>query len=286
MPNPKRDVEMRAILDDFKAKNRKHHTGLFRSRRQPGVKEFVDGKEFNWLFHDIFGKEPSFTFSVKNEKGESIPMERKNTQEFMLKHLAKYFFQFLRLNFVMHRKASKVEISYDMFWTILQYLVETKAIEMKYFKTTDPNSGDTRETLKKTLEEYRHKYEQASDPQVREALRQTIEFFEEQISKLEKPEEKAASKLREMQGNWKKALKEIFLFYSKQQKVAKKSTFDSYKDDLQNMSVGEWLKFCKDFNLNPQFWDKHKFDPKVRETVERIMKEVNSTVGFVQEETH
>lgn len=281
VPNPKRDVEMRAVLDDFKAKNRKHHIGLFKSRRPPGVKEFVVGKEFNWLFHDIFGKEPSFNFTLKNEKGEMIPVERRNTQQFMLKELAGYFFHFLRLNFVMHRKASLVELNYDMFWTILQFLIETKAIQMKYVKVNDSNSVDTRESLKKTLEEYKHKYEQANDQQVKDALRQTIEFFEEQIARLEQPEEKAANKLREMQGNWKKALKEIFLFYSKQQKVSKRTTFDAYKDDLQNMSVGEWLKFCKDFNLNPQFWDKNKFDPKMKEAVERIAKEVNSTVDYV-----
>jgi hypothetical protein len=279
LPNPKRDVEVRAVLDDFKAKNRKFHIDMFRSRRAPGVKDYIIGKEFNWLFHDIFGKERGFRFFRLDQKGKEISMARNNTQEFILKELGNYFFKYLRLNYVMHRKASLVNLNIDMFWTILQHLIESRKVHMNYTKITDASSGETIESLKKTLEEYKDKYNNTKDPQVRDALHQTITFFEEQIAKLEKPEEKAANKLMEMQGNWKKALRELFLFYSKQQKVAKKSTFDSYKDDLQNMSVGEWLKFCKDFNLNPQHWDLRNFDPKSKEAVLRLTKEMNNVVG-------
>jgi hypothetical protein len=45
-----------------------------------------------------------------------------------------------------------------------------------------------------------------------------------------------------------KKLREIFEFYSKQQKNAKKDqTFEYYNKELASMSVGEWIKFCKDF---------------------------------------
>lgn len=252
---------------------------MFRARRVKGVKDFITSKHFNWLFHDIFGKEPHFTFTRKENDHAEIPMTRKNTQDFILKELAKYYFDYLELNRAMHHKASSVELDFDLFWVILYYLLESKKVLLKYTKFSDHSSLDTLESLKKTLEEYKQKYLASPDEQVKEALMHTIQFLQSQIDKLEKPEEKAANKFRELEGNWRKALKELFLFYSKQQKTAKKDrTFDSYKDDLQNMSVGEWLKFCKDFNLNPQNWLKEKNDPKTKEMIEKMTKEINNVV--------
>lgn len=280
-PSPKRDTEMRTVLDDFKAKNRKVHTAMFRARRVKGVKDFIASKQFNWFFHDIFGKEPRFTFTRMDSNNHEVPMTRKDTQEFMLKQLDSYYFNYLQLNKTMHRKASAVDIDFEHFWTILYHLLESKKINLKYTKFSDNSSLDTLESLKKTLEEYKHKYMASNDEQVRDALMHTIQFLQSQIDKLEKPEEKATNKFRELEGNWRKALKELFLFYSKQQKIAKiNKTFDNYKDDLQNMSVGEWLKFCKDFNLNPQNWLKEKNDPKAKEMIEKLAKEVNTTVGL------
>jgi hypothetical protein len=279
--NPKRDAEIRMIVDDFKSKNRKSHVAMFRTRRVKGVKDFITSKQFNWLFHDIFGKEPRFIFTRSDGTAKEVPMTRKNTQEFMLKELASYYFDYLQLNKIMHRKASSVDLDIDMFWAILYYLIETRKVHLKYTKFSDHSSLDTLESLKKTLEEYKQKYNANTDPQVKEALMHTIEFLQSQIDKLEKPEEKAANKFRELEGNWKKALKELFLFYSRQQKTARKDqTFDNYRNDLQNMSVGEWLKFCKDFNLNPQNWLKERNDPKAKEHIEKLARELNTTVVF------
>jgi len=232
--------------------------------RQDGRPEIIDAAMFS---------------KHKAEKAdeETVPLKRDNSQEFILNQLHTYFFEYLGLNQIMHHKASLVDINFDFFWNIVYYFLETKIFSYLYTRRPENASLDTKETLKRTLEEYKQKLADSTDPQVQTALKHTIDFLQQQIDKLERPEEKAANKLREQQGNWKKALKEIFLFYSKQQKVAKKDkTFDNYKDELTNMSVGEWLRFCKDFGLNPQHWEKREVDQKVKEKIDMLAKEVNN----------
>ena len=51
-----------------------------------------------------------------------------------------------------------------------------------------------------------------------------------------------------------KSLKEIFSFYCKQQFfIGEKPTFEQMSDVLKNMNLGEFMKLCKDFNIDLPF---------------------------------
>jgi len=51
---------------------------------------------------------------------------------------------------------------------------------------------------------------------------------------------------------WKKGLLDIFSFYNKLQKHNKGTmTFEQFKQKRESMTLGEWVKFCSDFGLNP-----------------------------------
>ncbi len=59
--------------------------------------------------------------------------------------------------------------------------------------------------------------------------------------------------LLQMEKVWKKALAEIFMFYNKLQKQTKgEYSFENFKEKMNYMSLGEWIKFCNDFGLNPK----------------------------------
>lgn len=48
----------------------------------------------------------------------------------------------------------------------------------------------------------------------------------------------------------KRGIKEIFDFYTRQHlMIGKKATFDQIQYELSNMNMGEFMKFCKDFNI-------------------------------------
>lgn len=50
---------------------------------------------------------------------------------------------------------------------------------------------------------------------------------------------------------WKRALAEIFCFYNKLQKQNKAEySFENFKEKMNHMSLGEWMKFCNDFELS------------------------------------
>lgn len=52
---------------------------------------------------------------------------------------------------------------------------------------------------------------------------------------------------------WKRALVEIFCFYNKLQKQTKgEYSFENLKEKMNHMSLGEWMKFCNDFELTPE----------------------------------
>lgn len=66
--------------------------------------------------------------------------------------------------------------------------------------------------------------------------------------------------LRKTEPVWKKALSEIFHFYQRLQKQTKpiERSFDNAKEKWNSMSLGEWLKFCGDYDL--------KLNPKPKST--------------------
>lgn len=67
--------------------------------------------------------------------------------------------------------------------------------------------------------------------------------------------------LRQTEALWKKALGEIFAFYNKLQKATKgENSFEGFKEKMNCMSLGEWIKFCHDFSLTPPKLD--KYDPR------------------------
>lgn len=59
------------------------------------------------------------------------------------------------------------------------------------------------------------------------------------------------SVLDKNEATWKKALTEIFCFYNKLQKQTKgEYSFENFKEKMNHMSLGEWVKFCNDFKLS------------------------------------
>ena len=67
--------------------------------------------------------------------------------------------------------------------------------------------------------------------------------------------------LRQTESIWKKALGEIFSFYNKLQKATRgENSFEGFKEKMNCMSLGEWIKFCHDFSLTPPKLE--KYDPK------------------------
>ena len=278
--NPPRNSEMRAIMTDFLSKYKKEFVQCFRDRRREKSEDFIDSSQVCWLFFDMFSRENGLKFMRKEGEVE-IVMQRDNSQQFFAEKLHHFLFDYIKLDSRYHPDVNTIPISFDFFWTILYYLLETKSVQFEYIKPGVMNSNDTKESLRKTLEEYKSKYEMANDLQVQAALQHTIDFLQEQIDKLNEPQRKAESKLKETEGNWKKALREIFLFYSKQQKAAKTAgTFDGYRDDNKTMSAGEWLMFCKDFDLIPENWKRSKATISVEEKAkyEKLCKEVNKQV--------
>ena len=60
-----------------------------------------------------------------------------------------------------------------------------------------------------------------------------------------------ADMLRDCESTWMKALAEIFCFYNKLQKQTKgEYSFENFKEKMNHMSLGEWVKFCTDFGLS------------------------------------
>ena len=58
------------------------------------------------------------------------------------------------------------------------------------------------------------------------------------------------SVLHDNEATWKKSLTEIFCFYNKLQKQTKgEYSFENFKEKMNHMSLGEWVKFCNDFKL-------------------------------------
>lgn len=56
--------------------------------------------------------------------------------------------------------------------------------------------------------------------------------------------------LKKSENIWRKSLTEIFCFYSKLQKQTKgEYSFENFKEKMNHMSLGEWIKFCLDYGL-------------------------------------
>lgn len=289
-----------------------------KARGDPEAKlhtRMLPASEHFWYFHDVFDKEvSSMKFFIKEvaEEGEKdSTLERnptphlgnkappkmqqlKRTQEHyksFKEGLQEFFFSYMKLNPLMQESLGAVPVSWDFFWYSLYFMIETGKVHFSYEKYKSEATEDAKSSLKKTLMEYQDKLKETTNPQVEEALKHTIDHLQKQILTLEKPEHKAASRLLELQRDWKKALKEIFMFYSKQQKVLTNTkTFDNYKEECTNLSVGEFLKFCRDFGLNPQHWDWRSgldgseanhpnrmiAEPKNQQIVKKLAKELNN----------
>jgi hypothetical protein len=102
------------------------------------------------------------------------------------------------------------------------------------------------EKLKKTLKDLKslHKEMEKQNLDTNE-IKKSMQKLESQISFLN-PIQKSIK----YEENYDKGLSFIFIFYSKQQKLVKNtSTFEDYYKDSTNLSVGEFLKFCKDFGI-------------------------------------
>ena len=72
------------------------------------------------------------------------------------------------------------------------------------------------------------------------------------IKKLEDQTSKARNNANDLKsnGSYQKGVKELFIFYAKQQRLVKHgSAFEDYYQDNTHLSVGEFLKFCRDFGV-------------------------------------
>lgn len=94
-----------------------------------------------------------------------------------------------------------------------------------------------------------------------------LEANQDTAKNSDKPKTKSSSALeedqilRQTESIWKKALGEIFAFYNKLQKATKgENSFEGFKEKMNCMSLGEWIKFCHDFSLTPPKLE--KYDPK------------------------
>ncbi len=83
--------------------------------------------------------------------------------------------------------------------------------------------------------------------------------------------------LRQTETIWKKALGEIFAFYNKLQKATKgENSFEGFKEKMNCMSLGEWIKFCHDFSLMPPKLE--KYDPKETQSQTESARQVLSNL--------
>ena len=206
--------------------------------------------------------------TAANDQGEHLAVS-----------LEQYFFEYLGVSKKQHPTADHLQLPAPVFWAALQYLVESKSVGFSLQPEAEDSVTDTRESLKKTLLEYKQKYKDSKDPQVRGTLRKMIDMLQQQVDRFDEPEG-AAAKLGSTEAVWRKALREVFHFYCKQQKIARKDqTFENYQSELTSMNIGEWLRFCKDFELNPQHWPRKESSVEFREARDKIAREINTTVG-------
>ena len=104
----------------------------------------------------------------------------------------------------------------------------------------ESNLENLRAELKKTLADYEKKLETCKTDIERKIILNTIAGFMKQLKELDSGGENQAKKKKKKDQKVKTAMLEIFDFYSKQQKAARKvGTFSDYNDDFKKLSVGE-----------------------------------------------
>ena len=276
----RRDKEMRSILHDFKEENKDEIEAVFKSSASIAEGEndqLVKSSDFCQLLMDVFSRSSQYRF-FRFDKGPETDflVSAEENQPYVELSLSEYFFQVLGIEKDMYEgRVEKVLIDSRIFWNLLYYMIETDTLGFKYQKDPGESLEDTRQSLIKTLKEYEDKYFEAKDPSLRLSLKRTIATLQNQIDKFDRPDSPA--KLRDQEVVWRRALSEVFHFYSKQQKIARKDqTFDSYKHELNNMNIGEWLRFCKDFDLNPQHWPRKGLTEEEKLARSKLCKEVSS----------
>jgi hypothetical protein len=262
---------MRAALDDLRNRNKKNHLKTFKNYSDSN--QCISCDNFFLFLRDIFVTEDNFRLFFDSRDIETI-FQKSNSVKIILNFLEDFFFEVVHVNRSMYPNGKLITMDYDLFWVLFYYLLETKKIVYTYSLQQSESISQLKEELKITLEEYKQKYEESQDPIEKNILKNTIDSIKRQIENFDS-EETPKNKLRQYEGNWRKALREIFVFYAKLQKGAKKEkTFDSYKNELASMTVGEWLKLLKDFELNPSLWDKDS-----REKYKKISQDVTTQVG-------
>lgn len=95
-------------------------------------------------------------------------------------------------------------------------------------------------------------------------INQTLNSLSEYPQKLNSQEETESITddriLKKTEKIWKKSLQEIFSFYNKLQNHGKgDQSFEGFKEKSGYMTLGEWVKFCSDFNLAPPKQERLEF---------------------------
>lgn len=200
------------------------------------------------IMREYFGDESSFTFYLDEKDSENI-FDKVNSLKILLKQIDVFFFEIIRADKKLYENSKYVSMSFNLFWSILQYLLDSKAITLGSNLPKNDDFGELRSELEGTLKDYENKLFHCRSDIERKIISDTINGIKRQLSAMKIQDDDEHSVIKKEESRLKK-LREIFEFYSKQQKNAKKDqTFEYYNKELASMSVGEWIKFCKDFQL-------------------------------------
>ncbi|CAI2368309.1 unnamed protein product [Moneuplotes crassus] len=94
-------------------------------------------------------------------------------------------------------------------------------------------------------------YMQSSGPNSSTKVKQNNSYNQsERVQKQKEVERRLEEQTESIEDRRKKAVKEIFDFYTRQHlMIGKKATFEEIQYEMSNMNMGEFLKFCKDFQF-------------------------------------
>jgi len=166
------------------------------------------------------------------------------TQEDLMNTLISYITQ----SEAIHLEASytQTEIKKGIDFNTLKIYTQNYFIENSSINLYTNKHCTLVERMQKTINEYTDLIKQLKDEDITNA----IKLKKLLVGQLNVIQENRRVKCQKVVEN-EKGLKEIFEFYCKQQLlIGKKATFEQLNTVLSNMNLGEFMKFCKDFNIN------------------------------------
>jgi len=149
-----------------------------------------------------------------------------------------------------------------------------------------PPAPDLQTKLIETIKEYQKlRNEKISNGEDTSVIDNLIITLREQLKSLQKPYLNKIKKEKSFEELCKIGLHEIFSYYAKQQSMLGKTpTFDDILKNLETLTLGKFLRFCRDF----EFMDAHSLPDKKVLTKEQVQKIFlkNSVLQKEMTETH